>query len=120
MKARVVVGVFLAFLPVLAFAQSTTAQQLLQALLPPNAVTPQISAPISVPVSSSIATPINPSATLSPTANDNSPPASTTTEATSTVQQCCLSSMELLAIHNGTLSSIYFSTPLVSTALQLS
>jgi hypothetical protein len=28
--------------------------------------------------------------------------------------------MELLAIHNGTLSSIYFSTPLVSTALRLS
>jgi hypothetical protein len=64
MKARVAVGVFLAFLPVLAFAQSTTAQQLLQALLPPNAVTPQISAPISAAVAPSIATPSTSKATL--------------------------------------------------------
>jgi hypothetical protein len=69
MKARVAVGVFLAFLPVLAFAQSSTAQQLLQALLPPNAVTPQVSAPITAtvvapPAQASIATPSASKATL--------------------------------------------------------
>jgi hypothetical protein len=40
MKVRVAVGIFLAFLPVLAFAQSTIATQLLQALVPPNAIVP--------------------------------------------------------------------------------
>jgi chitodextrinase len=68
MKARVAVGVFLAFLPVLAHAQSTTTEQLLQALLPPNAVTPRVSAPISTAVTSNIATPSTSSATLSASA----------------------------------------------------
>jgi chitodextrinase len=67
MKARVAVGVFLAFLPLLAFAQSTTAEQLLQALLPPNTVVPKITAPISTtvvvpPVASSQASTATPSA----------------------------------------------------------
>jgi murein L,D-transpeptidase YcbB/YkuD len=65
MKVRLAVGIFLAFLPVLALAQTTTtAEQLLQALLPPNAATPKISAPISAPVTSSIATPSASNATL--------------------------------------------------------
>jgi peptidoglycan hydrolase-like protein with peptidoglycan-binding domain len=60
--------VFALSFALLAHAQSSTAQQLLQALLPPNAVTPRVSAPISAPVTSSIATPVNPSATLSASA----------------------------------------------------
>jgi peptidoglycan hydrolase-like protein with peptidoglycan-binding domain len=55
-----------------AHAQSTTAEQLLQALLPPNAVTPTtvsaVSAPPTTAVTSNIATPSTSSATLSASA----------------------------------------------------